>query len=249
MKKQILVFLTLIFFSHHMNAWQVRLLPVTYYEGVWYGLFGHEKGSADWQTGWTDFYAHGLLWQDAVKLIIGEYNKQTLDLTNMTKEYLEKWGVPIKLKSDVMYFVYFQLATLPENFQNNLTQALYEGGNIINAAALIPIDNIINNEPIKIEDLVLKGVGREISMITLDNIQVNDDIKEILQNNWQQAHKELRKKLYEIAVGEPGLAIPEEPRRAHVVRRKLGTEQKTLPFTALLDSLRTKLQSLRQALR
>ncbi len=178
-----------------MHAAMIRVLPVTLFQGEWYGLFAHESKEPDLNKGWTDFKGLKDDTRNNEEQAIDIVNKQTNYTLAITQEYFQKWVVGVELEKSLLYVIKFQLPkdytldkiqeTLilltPKQFQYDLY-------------AFIPINKIINNKKISLslrrkEDII---AGREIALM-INNAQINDDIKNILQLNWSKIRPEIIK--------------------------------------------------------
>jgi hypothetical protein len=105
--------LILIFLMSRMSlvyGAKIRVLPVTVYEGEWYGLFGHPSNVEDVTIGWTDFKEkRDVVVADQAHAVVKILREQTNGVLDFTKEYVYQNSVSLLFNKDRVYFVYYEL--------------------------------------------------------------------------------------------------------------------------------------------
>jgi hypothetical protein len=236
-----------------LTRWYSKILPVTLYEDTWYGLFGHDAAVKDMNQGWTDFSQSAIWgWYDPVSMAVSALNEQTNNRFVLVNKNLEKYAMGLKLGRDLMYFYYYQIpqSTSLNKFQDDLTKESYKSGAYkkINAYAWVPLEKILNNEKIKIS-LPAREDDEENSL-KINNLTINEDVKNILQNNWNDnVIPELG-----TVLKEQGIFIgPGEIEETETEEEDVSTEEEIFlkkqgSLTNSLSLLQEKLSNLKQLL-
>jgi hypothetical protein len=188
---------------------QSTILPVTYNNGEWYGLFGHNAQNKQIDKGWTDFKELAWFSVPSADKMLNALKKQTNDFINFTSKELENNGMALTLGNDRVYFVYLSLPynkTL-QKFQDELTTRVYQPKPFkgINGYAWVPIEKIINKNEVMIS-LPTNAEGG--ILLIVKNLIVDDDIREVLQNNWENIIEPALTKKVEIKMVSH---VPEHP--------------------------------------
>lgn len=182
----------------------IRLLPVTFKDGIWYGLFCHEKTIENINQGWNSFNITiderlKLNWVVLIEdMLLKKLTEQTNEMIQLDEEYLQKFSVKLGYSSNIYDEIYFVYLKIPETLlhwhQDKLTIKAYKTPNAtMDGYMWAPLEKIIQGKKIE-SSLPADASGQEMALM-IKNFTLTKALQQILENYWQEARKKLSEKL------------------------------------------------------